>query len=48
MENTNKALAKLKDTTPSGPKPMHWNLKMGKDVLKDPFGDGKLKMTKVK
>lgn len=26
----------------TGPKPMHWNLKMGHNVLKNPFGTGKM------
>jgi len=26
---------------PSGPTPMHFNLKLGRDVLKSPFGNKK-------
>ncbi len=44
MANDNgglKPMPKPKGTVLSGPKPLHFNLKMGGDVLKDPFGTGK-------
>ena len=31
---------------PSGPTPMHFNAKLGRDVIKSPFGTGALKSQK--